>query len=98
MLSKYYIQLPAVKNDSKTVHPFLFWQGFSEDIVSKFEWQQNKMWKKAKSHKIYKLSKPNIFFARFEGTRGEKTQVFRTTVTLNTSRNPSASNQQFEQM
>ena len=29
---------------------------------------------------IYKLSKTNIFFSRFEGTRGEKTQIFRTLV------------------
>ena len=28
--------------------------------------------------KIYKLSKTNIFFSRFEGTRGEKTQILRT--------------------
>ena len=28
--------------------------------------------------KIYKLSKTNIFFSHFEGTRGEKTQIFRT--------------------
>ena len=26
--------------------------------------------------KIYKLSKTNIFFSRFEATRGEKTQIF----------------------
>ena len=30
--------------------------------------------------KIYKLSKTNIFFSRFEGTRGEKNQIFRTLV------------------
>ena len=29
--------------------------------------------------KIYKLNKTNTFFSRFEGTRGEKTQIFRTT-------------------
>ena len=28
--------------------------------------------------KIYKLSKTNLFFSHFEGTRGEKTQLFRT--------------------
>ena len=27
---------------------------------------------------VYKLSKTNIFFFRFEGMRGEKTQIFRT--------------------
>ena len=27
---------------------------------------------------MYKLSKTNIFFSRFEGTRGEKNQIFRT--------------------
>ena len=27
---------------------------------------------------IYKLSKTNTFFSRFEGTRGEKNQTFRT--------------------
>ena len=30
--------------------------------------------------KIYQLSKTDIFFSRFEGTRGEKTQIFRTLV------------------
>ena len=28
--------------------------------------------------KIYKLSKTNTFFPRFEGTRGERNQIFRT--------------------
>ena len=28
--------------------------------------------------KIYKLNKTNIFFSRFEGTRGDKNQIFRT--------------------
>ena len=28
--------------------------------------------------KIYKLSKTKSFFSRFEGRRGEKTQIFRT--------------------
>ena len=32
------------------------------------------------SQKIYKLSKTNIFFSHFEGTRGEKNQIFRTKV------------------
>ena len=27
---------------------------------------------------MYKLSKLNTFFSRFEGTRGEKNQIFRT--------------------
>ena len=30
--------------------------------------------------KIYKLSKTNIFFSRFEGTRGGKNQIFRALV------------------
>ena len=29
-----------------------------------------------KTYKIYKLSKTNIFFSHFEGTRGEKTKYF----------------------
>ena len=30
------------------------------------------------TQKIYKLSKTNIFFSHFEGTRGERNQIFRT--------------------
>ena len=33
--------------------------------------------------KIYKLSKTNIFFSRFEGTREEKNQTFRTLEKVN---------------
>ena len=42
----------------------------------------NSIIQKSKSNtllsKIYKLSKTNTFFSRFEGTRGEKNQIFRT--------------------
>ena len=34
------------------------------------------------TQKIYKLSKTNIFFSRFEGTRGERNQIFRTQVNI----------------
>ena len=36
--------------------------------------------------KIYKLSKTNTFFSHFEGTRGEKKQIFRTLL-YNVSKN-----------
>ena len=42
------------------------------DIIGNFIIQ------KLKSKQIYKLSKTNMFSSRFEGTRGEKTQIFRT--------------------
>ena len=43
------------------------------------EFYHSKIEKKAHfPQKIYKLSKTNIFFSRFEGMRGEKIQIFRT--------------------
>ena len=46
------------------------------------EFYHSKIEKQTHFHqKIYKLSKTNIFFSRFEGTRGEKQkQIFRTLV------------------
>ena len=47
---------------------------FFFDIIVNFIIQNLKS--KHFPQKIYKLSKTNIFFSRFEGTRGEKTKYF----------------------
>ena len=50
---------------------FNFWM--IKFTIMFFFWKVNTL-----PSKIYNLRKTNIFFSRFEGTRGEKNQIFRT--------------------
>ena len=60
------------KNMSVLFNLYIFWGKCFYFSISSFKnWKINIF-----PQKIYKLSKTNIFFSHFEGTRGEKTKYF----------------------
>ena len=62
----------------KNVLVFAQFVYFLREVFLLFNSIIQKLKSKQTPQQMYKLRKTNIFFSRFEGTRGEKTQIFRT--------------------